>query len=104
VLVGVAPIEETKNQAVAFVIDLTERKQAEAALREAERRNLDAQIQLAHANRIATMGQLAASIAHEVNQPIGTALITGPAVRGYNPRDARPLRSELEMLATFALD
>ena len=47
----------------------------EAALREAERRNLDAQMQLAHANRIATMGQLAASIAHEVNQPIGAILM-----------------------------
>ena len=82
VLVGVAPVEETKNQAVAFVIDLTERKQAEAALREAERRNLDAQIQIAHANRIATMGQLAASIAHEVNQPIGAALMNaGTALR-----------------------
>jgi C4-dicarboxylate-specific signal transduction histidine kinase len=49
--------------------------QREAALREAERRNLDAQMQLAHANRIATMGQLAASIAHEVNQPIGAILM-----------------------------
>jgi predicted ATPase/signal transduction histidine kinase len=29
------------------------------------------QMELAHANRLATMGQLAASIAHEVNQPIG---------------------------------
>ncbi len=47
----------------------------ETALREAERRNLDAQMQLAHANRIATMGQLAASIAHEVNQPIGAILM-----------------------------
>jgi C4-dicarboxylate-specific signal transduction histidine kinase len=50
-------------------------KQAGAALREAERRHLDSQMQLAHVNRIATMGQLAASIAHEVNQPIGATLI-----------------------------
>jgi C4-dicarboxylate-specific signal transduction histidine kinase len=50
-------------------------KQAEAALREAERRYLDAQMQLAHANRIATMGQLTASIVHEVNQPIGATLM-----------------------------
>jgi C4-dicarboxylate-specific signal transduction histidine kinase len=64
------------------VIDLSEQKQAESALREAERRNLDAQMQLAHANRIATMGQLAASIAHEVNQPIGATLVNaGTALR-----------------------
>src|SRR3984957_8165598 len=43
--------------------DITERKHASEALREA-------QMQLAHANRVATMGQLTASIAHEVNQPI----------------------------------
>jgi signal transduction histidine kinase len=42
------------------------RLQSEAELREL-------QAELAHANRLATMGQLAASIAHEVNQPIGAA-------------------------------
>ena len=40
-----------------------------------ERQLREAQMELAHANRIATMGQLSSSIAHEVNQPI-TALIT----------------------------
>lgn len=59
----------------AATYDIEDRKQAEAALREAERRNRDAQLQLAHANRIATMGQFAASIAHEVNQPIGATLM-----------------------------
>ena len=42
-------------------------EQAEQALREA-------QLALAHANRVETMGQLAASIAHEVNQPIAAAI------------------------------
>src|SRR5262245_65467622 len=35
----------------------------------------NARMQLAHANRVATVGELTASIAHEVNQPIG-ALVT----------------------------
>ena len=74
VLVGAARFEESGSQAVAFVIDLTERKRVESEARESERRLGEAQMQLAHANRVATMGQLAASIAHEVNQPIAALL------------------------------
>ncbi|MBV8472170.1 MAG: PAS domain S-box protein, partial [Hyphomicrobiales bacterium] len=70
VLVGVARFEETRNQAVAFVIDLTERKRVEAKVHESERRFREAQLELEHASRVATMGQLTASIAHEVNQPL----------------------------------
>jgi PAS domain S-box-containing protein len=66
VLLGLATFEEGGRQGVAFVLELTERKRAAEALREL-------QMELAHANRLATMGQLAASIAHEVNQPIGAA-------------------------------
>src|SRR5260370_24024725 len=50
--------------------DITERKQAEARARENDRRSREMQMELAHANRVATMGQLTASIAHEVIQPI----------------------------------
>jgi PAS domain S-box-containing protein len=52
--------------------DITEGKRAEEALRET-------QMQLAHANRVATMGQLTASIAHEVNQPIAATLTNAQA-------------------------
>ena len=52
--------------------DITERKRASEALREV-------QMQLAHANRVATMGQLTASIAHEVNQPIAATVINAEA-------------------------
>ena len=56
------------------VQDITERKRAEEDLRESERRYREAQMELAHANRIATVGQLSASIAHELNQPLGAIL------------------------------
>jgi len=75
VLLGAATFEEHGNEGVAFVLDLTERKRAEAAARESERRYHEAQMELAHANRVAAMGQLSASIAHEINQPI-TAAVT----------------------------
>src|SRR5260221_1271889 len=55
--------------------DITERKRAEAEARGSERRYREMHMELAHANRVATMGQLTASIAHEVNQPI-TAMVT----------------------------
>jgi PAS domain S-box-containing protein len=70
VLIGVASFEVGENQGVAFVLDLSERKQAEEKARESERRYREVQTELAHANRVTTMGQLTASIAHEVNQPI----------------------------------
>jgi C4-dicarboxylate-specific signal transduction histidine kinase len=65
VLVGAAAFDEQRHQGVAFVLDLSARKRAEADARESERRYRDAQMELAHANRVAVMGQLTASIAHE---------------------------------------
>ena len=44
-------------------------------LQDEQRRYHDIQLELAHANRIATLGQLSASIAHELNQPL-TGIIT----------------------------
>ena len=58
---------------------MTERKRAEAEARESERRYRETQTQLAHANRVATMGQLTASIAHEVNQPIAATVTNAQA-------------------------
>jgi PAS domain S-box-containing protein len=74
VLVGAATFGGRHDQGVAFVVDLTERKRAEEEIRESERRYSEVQMELVHANRVATMGQLSASIAHEVNQPIGATL------------------------------
>jgi C4-dicarboxylate-specific signal transduction histidine kinase len=56
---------------------------AEAEARESEQRYRKAQLELAHANRVATMGQLTASITHEVNQPITAAVTYALAARRW---------------------
>jgi C4-dicarboxylate-specific signal transduction histidine kinase len=49
-------------------------------------------MQLAHANRVATMGQLTASITHEVNQPITAAVTYASAARRYLSAEPPNLR------------
>src|SRR5713226_5026124 len=61
--------------------DVTASRTVEAEARENERRYREAQLELAHANRVATMGQLTSSIAHEVNQPITAAVTYASAAR-----------------------
>ena len=75
ILIGAAVFETQSDQGVAYILDLTDLKRAEFEARENERRYREAQLELAHANRTSTLGQLTGSIAHEVNQPI-TATVT----------------------------
>jgi PAS domain S-box-containing protein len=79
VLVGSAIFEGGLDEGVAFVLDLTDRKRAEWAERESERRYSLVQTELAHANRVATMGHLSTSIAHEVKQPIAATVTNAQA-------------------------
>jgi len=55
--------------------DITDRKRAEEKARASEQRLLDAQMELARVTRVTTLGELTASIAHEVNQPL-SALVS----------------------------
>jgi PAS domain S-box-containing protein len=63
VLLGATRFGDRQDEGFAFVLDLTERKHADEALRKA-------QADLAHVTRVTTLGELTASIAHEVNQPL----------------------------------
>jgi PAS domain S-box-containing protein len=59
--------------------DITERKRAAEKLRASEQRLLDAQMELARVTRLTTLGELTASIAHEVNQPLAAAVANAEA-------------------------
>lgn len=61
------------------------------------------QVELAHVSRVATMGQLTASIAHEVNQPISAVLTNADAALnwlGANPPNLNRARESLEHIVT----
>ena len=60
-------------------MDVTEQKWAEEELRRSEANLRKVQGELAHVTRVTTMGELAASIAHEVNQPIAGVVLNGNA-------------------------
>jgi PAS domain S-box-containing protein len=77
VLIGAAAFDAQPNQGVAYILDLTERKRAEREARESERRYRELQWELAHANRVATMGQMLAWIAHDLKQPLTGVVMSG---------------------------
>jgi PAS domain S-box-containing protein len=87
------PVLSPSGEVVEFVgtlMDVTERRRAE------EERQA-----LAHANRIMTMGQLTASIAHEVNQPIAAVVTNAQAaLRWLNmqPSDPEEVRQALDRI------
>jgi PAS domain S-box-containing protein len=95
VLIGLATFEETGNQGVAFVLDLTERKRAE----EERERLRQAQADLAYMSRVATMGELAASLAHEIKQPMAAAVTNAAACDRWLERD-EPDLAEARAAAT----
>jgi PAS domain S-box-containing protein len=64
-----------------------------------ERQYREAQMALAHANRVATMGQLTASITHEVNQPITAAVTYALAARRFLSADPPNFREADDALS-----
>jgi PAS domain S-box-containing protein len=74
-------------ESVGTVVDITERKRAEEE-RERLRR---AQDDLARVSRMTTMGELTASLAHEVNQPIAAAVTDASTCLRWLTRDSPDL-------------
>ncbi len=77
--------------------DITERKRAEEALQES-------QAELAHVTRVTTLGELAASIAHEINQPLAAIVADANACLNWLAADRLHLDSVREALAAIVKD
>src|SRR5262245_20792728 len=86
-----------QEEMVGALMDVTEARHAQEALAEA-------QAQLAHANRVATLGALAASIAHEVNQPLAAIVANGDANLRWLDREVPPLDTVREGLERMIAD
>ena len=76
------PMRDKEGQIVRWYIlltDIDERKNADEKLRRSEARLRQVQADLAHVTRVTTMGELTASLAHEVNQPIAATVTNASA-------------------------
>ena len=87
--VSIAPVFDNNGNCthlVGSVHDVTERNRAEETLR----RNVD---EIAHLNRVAALGEMATSLAHELNQPLAAILTNAEAasrfLNGKSPNLAR---------------
>jgi signal transduction histidine kinase len=97
------PVLSTSGHLVEFVgtvIDVTERRRAEQE--RARLRQLEAD--LAHINRVSTLGEMAASLAHEVKQPIATARNNACAALNFLDRQPPDLDEVREALGCIVGD
>jgi PAS domain S-box-containing protein len=83
-----------------FIRDISERKQAEEQ-REKLRR---AQADLAHINRVSTMGELTASLGHEIKQPITAAITDAQTCVGWLARERPEVAEAREAASRFIKD
>jgi PAS domain S-box-containing protein len=104
VLVGAAIFEGSRNEGVAFVLDLSEQKRAEDKRKRAEEAVQKAQAELAHVTRVAALGELTASIAHEINQPLTAVVTNANASLHWLSRDPPNLTEACEAIRRIIRD
>jgi PAS domain S-box-containing protein len=82
---------------IGTVMDITERKRAEEAVSKA-------QAELAHVTRVATVGELTASIAHEISQPLAAVVHNANASLRWLSRDSPNLAEACEAIRRIVRD
>ncbi len=96
--IGLTPIRTSEGLfTLASIVDITARKDAEL---EAQRHRAE----LAHVTRLSTMGELAASLAHELNQPLTAILSNVQAAQRFLAADPADLEEVREILKDVVED
>jgi C4-dicarboxylate-specific signal transduction histidine kinase len=96
--------EADRVQWYGLSIDIDERRRAEQALQEEHERLRQLQSDLARVNRLSMMGELAASLAHEIAQPIATARNNARAAMNFLDRSTPDPGQVREALACVVDD
>ena len=99
-LIRAVPLHDEQGNIVKWYgtsTDIEDRKQAEEAVRQA-------QAELAHVTRVMTMGELTASIAHEINQPLAAMVTNGNACLRWLTRATPNLEEAREAVERIIRD
>jgi PAS domain S-box-containing protein len=100
VALTISPMKDAAGRIVGaskLARDITERKRAEEALRQA-------QADLAHMSRVTTMGELTASLAHEIRQPISAAVTNAKTCLRWLSRDEPDVAEACEAASRLVKD
>jgi len=100
VALTISPMKDAAGRTVGaskLARDITERKRAEEALRQA-------QADLAYMSRVTTMGELTASLAHEIRQPITAAMTNGKTCLRWLGRDEPDVAEACEAASRLVKD
>jgi len=100
VALTISPIKDAADRVVGaskLARDITERKRAEETLRQA-------QADLAHINRVTTMGELTASLTHEIKQPVTAAVTDARTCLRWLRRDEPDVTEACEAASRMVTD
>ena len=100
VALTISPMKDAAGRIVGaskLARDITERKRSEEALRQA-------QADLAHMSRVTTMGELTASLAHEIRQPISAAVTNAKTCLRWLARDEPDVAEACEAASRLVKD
>jgi len=93
-----------KSFRISLVRDISERKRTEEVLRGKEDALQTARAELARVSRVLTMGELTASIAHEVNQPLGAMVANAAACTRWLAAEPPEIGKTRRVLESIAAD